>query len=129
MRTIVLLLRLGAAPMDKPNSRSLHDRPIPRIGGLAILIGAGSGWLMGPIGKVWRAHREHYYQRLVRISWGHKGTALFAYILMLVGAAAALVTREQSARMQCAVLAVLACGYLAAMAAFDAQWKKGGLPQ
>ena len=29
---------------DIPNSRSLHDRPIPRIGGLAIMLGALSAW-------------------------------------------------------------------------------------
>ena len=26
--------------------------------------------------KVWQAHREHYYQRLVQMGWGHKKTPL-----------------------------------------------------
>ncbi len=30
---------------DTPNERSLHDRPTPRSGGLAILAGIASGWL------------------------------------------------------------------------------------
>ena len=29
---------------DVPNSRSLHDRPIPRVGGLAIMLGALTAW-------------------------------------------------------------------------------------
>ena len=29
--------------LDTPNDRSLHNRPIPRTGGLAILIGAAVG--------------------------------------------------------------------------------------
>lgn len=34
--------------------------------------------------KVWQAHREHFYQRLVRIGWGHRKTALAEYALMLL---------------------------------------------
>jgi len=37
---------------------------------------------------VWRAHRQHYYQRAVRMGFGHARTALGAYALMLVCAAA-----------------------------------------
>ncbi len=33
--------------------------------------------------KVWRAHREHYYQRLVLAGWGHRRTMLAEYALML----------------------------------------------
>lgn len=33
--------------------------------------------------KVWRAHREHYYQRLVRMGWSHRKLALTAYAMML----------------------------------------------
>lgn len=34
-----LLSRSHALPVDRPNERSLHDRPIPRIGGLALFPG------------------------------------------------------------------------------------------
>jgi hypothetical protein len=34
--------------------------------------------------KVWRAHREHYYQRLVLAGWGHRKTVLAEYGLMIV---------------------------------------------
>ena len=47
---------------------------------------------------VWRAHREHYYQRLVRLGTGHRATALAAYALMLACAAAALYARAQPLR-------------------------------
>lgn len=33
--------------------------------------------------KFWLAHREHYYQRLVQMGFGHRNVALFAYALML----------------------------------------------
>lgn len=33
--------------------------------------------------RPWQAHREHFYQRLVRLGWGHKRTVLWSYALML----------------------------------------------
>lgn len=33
--------------------------------------------------KVWQAHKTHYYQRLVRLGWGHRRTVLVEYLLML----------------------------------------------
>jgi len=34
--------------------------------------------------KVWRAHREHYYQRLVLAGWSHRKTVMVEYGLMVV---------------------------------------------
>ncbi|MDB4987258.1 MAG: hypothetical protein JWN04_2436 [Myxococcaceae bacterium] len=33
--------------------------------------------------RVWEAHREHYYQRLIRSGWGHRRMALTAYAIMV----------------------------------------------
>ena len=40
--------------------------------------------------RVWQAHREHYYQRMVRMGFGHRRTAHIYYAAMLACAAAAL---------------------------------------
>ncbi|MXN77541.1 glycosyl transferase [Burkholderia sp. 4701] len=40
--------------------------------------------------KFWQAHREHYYQRMVRSGIGHARTAVYWYLIMLVGIIAAL---------------------------------------
>lgn len=40
--------------------------------------------------RVWQAHRDHFYQRMVRGGLGHRGTAYVAYVLMLTCASAAL---------------------------------------
>ena len=53
--------------------------------------------------RVWQAHREHYYQRMVRMGLGHRGTAWVAYALMFVCAAAALVGRSQTPGWQATV--------------------------
>lgn len=42
--------------------------------------------------KVWLAHREHYYQRLVQAGWGHRKTTLVEYGLMLLTGASAIWT-------------------------------------
>lgn len=40
--------------------------------------------------KVSEAHREHYYQRLVQLGWGHRNVALAEYVLMLAAGGSAL---------------------------------------
>ncbi|WP_175729965.1 MraY family glycosyltransferase [Burkholderia ambifaria] len=35
--------------------------------------------------KFWHAHREHYYQRMVRAGVGHRRTAVYWYLIMLAG--------------------------------------------
>src|SRR5258708_34197246 len=39
----VLLSRFGRMVLDRPNERSLHLRPVPRTGGVAVLLGAAAG--------------------------------------------------------------------------------------
>jgi UDP-N-acetylmuramyl pentapeptide phosphotransferase/UDP-N-acetylglucosamine-1-phosphate transferase len=43
--------------------------------------------------RVWQAHREHYYQRLVQMGFGHRRTAYVYYAAMLACAAVALAVR------------------------------------
>ena len=40
--------------------------------------------------RFWQAHREHYYQRLIRSGLGHAETALLAYFLMALSGGVAL---------------------------------------
>jgi UDP-N-acetylmuramyl pentapeptide phosphotransferase/UDP-N-acetylglucosamine-1-phosphate transferase len=46
--------------------------------------------------KIWKAHREHYYQRMVLMGLGHRRTALLGYALMALCAGAALAGRNQA---------------------------------
>ena len=74
--------------------------------------------------RVWRAHREHYYQRLVQMGAGHRGTALVAYGLMLICAAAALYARTESPAMQAAVVVPAAVVLIIAAAWIDLRWSR-----
>jgi UDP-N-acetylmuramyl pentapeptide phosphotransferase/UDP-N-acetylglucosamine-1-phosphate transferase len=74
--------------------------------------------------RVWRAHREHYYQRLVRMGAGHRGAALTGYALMLVCAAAALFARDAAPSVQAAALGAAAAVLIAAAAWIDVRWSR-----
>ncbi len=72
--------------------------------------------------KVWRAHRSHYYQRLVLMGWGHRRTALAEYGLMAATGATALLAARAGVSVQIAVLVGLACLYVALAVAVDRRW-------
>src|SRR4051812_47162205 len=36
----VLLSKFGRVALDRPNERSLHETPVPRLGGMAVMLGA-----------------------------------------------------------------------------------------
>lgn len=46
--------------------------------------------------RIWHAHREHYYQRLVRMGWSHRKMTLASYALMLLCAVLGLTYLQQS---------------------------------
>jgi len=60
--------------------------------------------------RVWEAHRQHYYQRLILSGWSHRKTAIWEYALMLACAALALAGREAAAAIQAAVGVVAIAG-------------------
>lgn len=74
--------------------------------------------------RVWRAHREHYYQRMIRMGLGHRATALIAYAVMTLCAGAALFGRDKTGAVQAAVFGATSL-FLAVMAAWvDARWTR-----
>ncbi|HIE4198234.1 TPA: MraY family glycosyltransferase, partial [Burkholderia cenocepacia] len=54
--------------------------------------------------KIWEAHREHYYQRLVRMGMGHRPITLVWYGLMAVAALLGIGMLQLSAFAQYAIL-------------------------
>lgn len=80
--------------------------------------------------KIWQAHREHYYQRLVQSGWGHRNTALFGYTLMLAAGVSAVWAVRQQASVQLGVGIVWCLVYLVMLWMFArrARYHKNGNP-
>ncbi|MGI4857967.1 MAG: MraY family glycosyltransferase [Janthinobacterium lividum] len=77
--------------------------------------------------RFWEAHREHYYQRMIRMKGDHAGTIRIWYAFMLMGAWIALAMQALALRMSAWAL-VLGVGWLLTLLAFglliDRHWAK-----
>jgi len=74
--------------------------------------------------KVWRAHREHFYQRMVRMGLGHRRTACLGYAAMLVCAGAAFYGLTVSGTEQIWVFAAATLFLGACAVCVDILWER-----
>lgn len=74
--------------------------------------------------KIWQAHRTHYYQRLVQMGLGHRGTALAAYALMAAVGGTAVAGLPLGFSLQCAMITMWAFIYLVLGWAIDRAWRR-----
>jgi UDP-N-acetylmuramyl pentapeptide phosphotransferase/UDP-N-acetylglucosamine-1-phosphate transferase len=74
--------------------------------------------------RFWLAHREHYYQRLVRSGWSHRRLAVAEYSLMLACGTAALVARSGGTQVRAAAFATIGTLFLGAMVLVDRRWRR-----
>ena len=73
--------------------------------------------------KVWKPHREHYYQRLLMLGVGHRNTSLIEYSLMLGAGLSALWALHQPTSIGI-VIAIWSIVYISAMLSVDALWRR-----
>lgn len=69
--------------------------------------------------KVWLAHRQHYYQRLIQSGWSHRRLALAAYLLMSATAGGACLLIAAPEASQALALAVFGAVYALLMRLID----------
>lgn len=79
--------------------------------------------------KVWEAHRTHYYQRLVRMGWGHRRTLLWEYALMALCAAAAILAVNMGPAGQWSIVLVVAALYVGLMSWVDRRAPRSPAPR
>jgi UDP-GlcNAc:undecaprenyl-phosphate GlcNAc-1-phosphate transferase len=75
-------------------------------------------------GCVWEAHRDHYYQRLVQMGFGHRGTALAEYALMLACSIAALWAMTLTTHAQYILLTIVLLLYAMIIGLIERAWRK-----
>ena len=68
---------------------------------------------------VWKAHRSHYYQRLILGGWSHRRLALVQWVVMAAAGTSALAALGESAARQSAILAAWVLAYGAIGFAID----------
>ena len=73
--------------------------------------------------KVWHAHKEHYYQRLIRMGWSHRQTALVEYALMGGSGSIALITLFTPASVGLLIAALWGVVLIALMWLVDNRWR------
>src|SRR5436309_11302321 len=79
--------------------------------------------------RVWQAHREHYYQRLVLAGWGHRRTVLAEYGLMVTSAVTAAAYVFVGEAIQVCLLALWAVIYCSCMYAVRTlETRRAGCP-
>jgi len=76
--------------------------------------------------RIWLAHRDHYYQRLVRMRFGHRGTAYVEYAAMLGCAALALWVYREAVVIQAFALAFATVALSGIAVWVDWQWASRG---
>lgn len=74
--------------------------------------------------RIWEAHRSHYYQRLVRVGWGHRRTALAEYAVMALTAAVGVVGASLPPALQVLVVAAVIVVLSIAGVFIDRAWRR-----
>ncbi len=77
--------------------------------------------------RVWEAHRSHYYQRLVRLGWGHRRTVFAEYAVMVAAVASALGARWLAVELQWALLGLWVLAYAVVFARIEALERRRGI--
>jgi UDP-N-acetylmuramyl pentapeptide phosphotransferase/UDP-N-acetylglucosamine-1-phosphate transferase len=72
--------------------------------------------------RFWEAHREHYYQRLIRSGWTHRKLALAEYGLMLLCGALAQIAKTQNNLFVIAICLALLAIYWIIIHLIDRRW-------
>ena len=74
--------------------------------------------------RFWEAHREHYYQRLIRMGWSHRRTALCEYAIMAGVSLTALAGLHLEPAGQALILTGWAITFAAMMWIIDRRWQR-----
>ncbi|HZF19029.1 MAG TPA: glycosyltransferase family 4 protein [Burkholderiales bacterium] len=74
--------------------------------------------------RIWQAHNKHYYQRLVRMGWSHRRTALAEWALMLACGSTALWSLRQPLYLQLTAVAGVVAVHAALALWVESVWRR-----
>ena len=76
--------------------------------------------------RPWRAHRSHFYQRLVRLGWGHRKTVVREYALMLACAGTAVLALRAPPSVQAGLAYAWVAAYVILMLGITSIERRSG---
>ena len=79
--------------------------------------------------RVWEAHRDHAYQRLIRSGWSHTRLAFLSWGVMFVTAVTALMLLDQSTEIVVVGLTGWSIVYAGLLIAVEIRWRRSLLMQ
>jgi UDP-GlcNAc:undecaprenyl-phosphate/decaprenyl-phosphate GlcNAc-1-phosphate transferase len=77
--------------------------------------------------RIWQAHREHYYQRLVQMGWGHGRTLALYAALMVAIAASGLVAIARAPEAGIVLLIVWSAILALVFVVIEYHWRRRGV--
>jgi UDP-GlcNAc:undecaprenyl-phosphate/decaprenyl-phosphate GlcNAc-1-phosphate transferase len=79
--------------------------------------------------RVWEAHRDHAYQRLIRSGWSHRRLMLISWSIMFLAGVTALVLLDQHVAVVTAGLVGWFTIYFGLLTAVEARWTRFAVPK
>lgn len=76
--------------------------------------------------RIWQAHRDHYYQRMVLMGWGRGRVLVGCYAVMLATAVSAIAAQDAVATVQWAIVAFWSAIFGAGMIWIGRCWRLAG---
>jgi UDP-N-acetylmuramyl pentapeptide phosphotransferase/UDP-N-acetylglucosamine-1-phosphate transferase len=73
--------------------------------------------------RVWEAHFDHYYQRAIRMGYGHRKTAIAAYAIMAGAGAFAVLGLRLDVQGQAALIGAVVLVYVKLALRIDRKWR------
>ena len=77
--------------------------------------------------RVWQAHREHAYQRLIRSGWSHRRLALISWGVMFLTGITALLLQGESISVVTAGLGGWSIVYASLLIAVEVRWRRSSV--
>jgi len=73
--------------------------------------------------RIWEPHRDHYYQRLVQLGWGHRRTALAEYAAMGACGGLALYSLGSAPNVQQTIFSLVGVAYAVVIGVIEYAWR------
>lgn len=109
LTSILLHSRFGKGIQDIPNERSMHKTPVPRIGGVALMTGVFSGWMLIFDSLSWSIVMPLLTLFIISVLDDIHGLSVYKRLLVHIVSVAIFITGSGLLTHQGWIVAIVAC--------------------